>query len=975
MANGRVREEVVNVALADLLGSRGVISTPELRDVTKAKTRLPDVVVAHFQGLRVVLEGKIGSAKSTREKVLHQARLRVEEGLAHIAIAVIYPPAVAKAGSFREVRRSLEKSPIEVAICSEARTGEWIAGGVDELAEVLRRTFDELVEEDVVAESVRDIEHGVEAFSQVALRAPGSVGRCAVALGIAPDEPARKSSGGYSEAQVIAVSRIAGLTLLNAMLFQEVLSADESRTHPVRRCLSEDDRVGAFENHWRFILEEINYVPIFRVAREILLALGSSKDVDHVLGVMGQQALAIVGRRAALRHDLMGRVYHQLLVEQKYLATFYTSVPAATLLLKLALASDDWIVDWGDANQIRDLRIVDLACGTGTLLMAAAEAITDNHVNSCTRSGLRPDLRNLHKILMEHSIVGFDVLPSALHLTGSTLALRAAAVTFAETHLYSLPHGGTENQLGSIEFLRAPRIHVKHDLFGTEIAIGERLSGGEQLEGVVVDRPRADLCVMNPPFTRSVGGNLLFGSVPEAQRARMAKRLQRMLRGLPERGVSRQQARAEQRPPVMANATAGLGSVFVAVGNESLKDGGRLALVLPKAVLSGVSWGRTRQLLSDQYQVEYVVNSHDPTRWNFSDNTELSEVLVIARRVGPAGTEDGTVTFLNLWRNPRTAFEAMNIAQALTRFKAPDLELGQGSLPVEIAGRTAGEAISLPWNHVKRRSWMEQSAFAQSDLLRTLHYLLTGNVVAPGAEADAIVRLAPLGTLADLGPDRRDIWDGFREANSRTNYPAIWGRVKGHHLSMTAEPNRFLSPLGKPRQGRPLRSAKELWKHAGRIVVAERLRLNTSRQIAVRATERVLSNVWWPISLKEEDEEAEKALTLWLNSTLGLLIALGSREETQGAWVSLKKPAWRDMPVLDWTQLLHKERQGLAAAFDDLAGETLQPLPHMGSDETRQRIDSSLSRVLDLPDLDPLRKMLAREPVVSLQSLVKTPTP
>lgn len=969
MANGRVREEVVNVALADLLGSRGVISTPELRDVVKSKTRLPDVVVAHFQGLRVVLEGKVGAAKSTRDEVLHQARKRVEEGLAHISIAVVYPPSVANAGSFGDVRRSLEKSSLDVAICSEARTGSWISGGVDELAQVLRRTFDELVEEDVVAESVRDIEYAVEAFSQVALRAPGSLGRCAVALGIAPDDPTAKSSSGYSAAQVVAVSRIAGLTLLNAMLFQEVLSADETRALPVRRCLSKNDRIDAFERHWRYILEEINYVPIFRVAREILLAMGASKDVEDVLGVMGQQALTIVSRRAALRHDLMGRVYHRLLVEQKYLATFYTSVPAATLLMKLALASEDWLVDWSDPTQIRDLRIVDLACGTGTLLMAAAEAVTDNHVTSCTRSGLRPDLRNLHKILMEQTIVGFDVLPSALHLTGSTLALRAAAVAFAETHLYSLPHGGTENQLGSIEFLRAPRIHVKHDLFGTEIAIGERLAGGEQLEGVVVDRPRADLCVMNPPFTRSVGGNLLFGSVPEAQRKRMANRLQRMLRGQSERGVSRQQARAEQRPPVMANATAGLGSVFVAVGNESLKDGGRLALVLPKALLSGVAWAKTRQLLSDQYQVEYIVNSHDPTRWNFSDNTELSEVLVIARRIGAAGTEDGSVTFLNLWRNPRTAFEAMNVAQTLTRYKAPDLELGQGSLPVEIGGRPAGEAISVPWSHVKRRSWMEQSAFAQADLLRTVHYLLGGTVVAPGAAEDGIVPLAQLGTLARLGPDRRDIWDGFREAGSRTTYPAVWGRIKGHHLSMTAEPNRYLAPLGEPRPGRPLRSAKELWKHAGRIVVAERLRLNTSRQIAILATERVLSNVWWPISLKEPDEQGEKALVLWLNSTLGLLIALGSREETQGAWVSLKKPAWQTMPVLDWTQLVAKEKRALAEAFDEVAAHQLEPLPQLAADETRQKIDHALSTILDLPDLAPLRAMLAREPVVSLQAL------
>ena len=42
-----------------------------------------------------------------------------------------------------------------------------------------------------------------------------------------------------------------------------------------------------------------------------------------------------------------------------------------------------------------------------------------------------------------------------------------------------------------------------------------------------------------------------------------------------------------------------------------------------------------------------------------------------------------------------------------------------------------------------------------------------------------------------------------------------------------------------------------------------------------------------------------KALALWLNSTLGLTLLLGSRIETRGAWISFKKPTLKTLPVID----------------------------------------------------------------------------
>jgi hypothetical protein len=143
-------------------------------------------------------------------------------------------------------------------------------------------------------------------------------------------------------------ANLSALTLANAFIFQEELAQGNSRVEPIRRLLANRDFHGATADHWQFICDTINYVPIFHLAREVLLAIPSNADNLAALRALAQQALEIVSERAALRHDLMGRVYHYLLLEAKYLGTFYTSVPAATLLLKLALGPERWNVDWSD---------------------------------------------------------------------------------------------------------------------------------------------------------------------------------------------------------------------------------------------------------------------------------------------------------------------------------------------------------------------------------------------------------------------------------------------------------------------------------------------------------------------------------------------------------------------------------------------------------------------------------------------------
>lgn len=116
-----LRQEVLNVVLAQLLQRRGLVATPE--SILKAASEgprqrhIPDVMV-DFQGLRLVIEGDfdVGSAESD---VAAQTRERVEKGISHLGVAVLYPRSL-RLVAFSKLEGELEKALLRFAVVTEA---------------------------------------------------------------------------------------------------------------------------------------------------------------------------------------------------------------------------------------------------------------------------------------------------------------------------------------------------------------------------------------------------------------------------------------------------------------------------------------------------------------------------------------------------------------------------------------------------------------------------------------------------------------------------------------------------------------------------------------------------------------------------------------------------------------------------------------------------------------------------------------
>ena len=937
MPKQRNREEVVNIQLAVLISTLGV--TADAETILLHGTHRPDVLF-QLRGLRVVIEGKFADVPNAERVVLDDARNRVRAGIAHIAAATVYP-AQLRSTPTAKMLDTLAGARLRFCILTEtSEDDEWFEGNPAALMESLRRAQEALSQDDIVERTAKALHGRLVSVTQLWLGQTGACDRLSNILGITPPkgETPDKAQGRRETA-----AKVSALVLANALIFQEQLALTDGRITPLRKIEKEADFVGAIAKHWRWIWENINYVPIFQLGERVLDELPSALSTTQAVSAVLSQAKAICEKQAALRHDLMGRIYHWLLHEAKYLGTYYTSVSAATLLLKLTLAAE-WKQDFGDPAELARFKVADLACGTGTLLMAAAQAFSDEYIRTRAASD-RPlgqrELSTLHRTLMENMLHGYDVLPSAVHLTASTLALLAPDIAFVRMNLFVMPLGVDQGRarLGSLDFLDSRELKTQMALDYSQIETIR--TGASMSRETNATLPKLHLCVMNPPFVRSVGGNLLFGSLPD-ERGLLQKDLKKRVKHL------------------SASVTAGLGSVFVALADKHLEVGGRLAFVLPAALASGEAWGPTRKLLAESYHLETVVSSHDAERPNFSENTDLSELLFIARKLG-SGEKPGRVTCISLWRNPRSIHEAMHLANAIENTPKVATIEGAGITSVRSSDGKLAEMLSTP-AAISEEIW-HGALISQAELLRTCWNLQHGVLRVPGNDTEFTLPTCWLRQLGGLGYDRRDIHDAFEVSyDDWSPYPAFWGHDAKAVISIAQSSNARLLARTAPAKGRKLKSASAVYTGAGRILLVERLWPITQSVLAVGFEEKVLGNTWWAFNDSQFDEPQRKTLLLWLNSTLSLLFYYGRRTVTRNAWMQMKKPAWESMPVLDVRSLTQEQLTTLANAYDAVASKSLAPLAQLDDDPVRISIDEALCTVLGLPSLAPVRALLAREP-------------
>ncbi|MCX6800616.1 MAG: N-6 DNA methylase [Candidatus Diapherotrites archaeon] len=436
---------------------------------------------------------------------------------------------------------------------------------------------------------------------------------------------------GYSEEEKIPIENLrvaSSYLLVNQIFFYQIL-ATETKKYPlfdVEKITSSNE---IYDRHFAKVLED-DYEPIFSF--NIISKLSGKEALANVLTVVSAiQALST----SKQNHDLLGKIFHNLipLDIRKVVAAFYTNSEAGNLLADLAIEKFDE-------------KILDTACGSGTLLVSSYR-----RKKELFEKQFGDFSEDAHKKFLSKDIFGVDIMPFAAHLAAINLALQAPLY---ETDILNIAiHDSTD--LSPERELEAAEETIREGFKQQKLFdFGKSRAEKTSAKGVVslyknkhkIVLPYFDVVIMNPPFTR-------FQRIPPEFKQILENRFSGKYRKI-------------------ISGQLGLHGYFLLLADKFLKEDGRIAAVLPLTTISTSSFYQLIKMLLEEYCIEYVVASDG--RAAFSENTSLREILLIAKKQKPKKDHELKLVILNMSPAQLNEKTTKEISMRLRQFSALELK-------------------------------------------------------------------------------------------------------------------------------------------------------------------------------------------------------------------------------------------------------------------------------------------------------------
>ena len=269
------------------------------------------------------------------------------------------------------------------------------------------------------------------------------------------------------------------------------------------------------------------------------------------------------------------------------------------------------------------------------------------------------------------------------------------------------------------------------------------------------------LVIMNPPFTTPTNhaadhakpGNPAFAAFNTTldEQKTMSEKTKKLSRG------------------TIGDGNAGLGSQFTAIAHNMVMPGGHIALILPISAMIGgsdddklgTSWQKLRRLLADNYNDIIVITiakaaARDST---FSADTNLAEIIVVARRLANNEKPKMQAYFVNLTERPQNKLAAQEIAKSIRQTIAESSNIGSFS-DINVGDGSAG---NLQLRRIAPAEKWTTVRIANLGLVHAAEELAQGRLLLPQRKAPVSVPMTQMGTIGNVGPLHRDIDGGKLE--------------------------------------------------------------------------------------------------------------------------------------------------------------------------------------------------------------------
>jgi len=455
-SSGRVFETKLNVLLAHLLSRE--LGFRAVSEHISSMGR-PDVIV-YVNGVKIVLEGSYSKVDAEND-----VKRRIQEGFGDLGIALFYREVFQQNLSDSELEKKLRTSTFEVRLIVPEDISDtlilyftrrkiaprwitgWIEAKIQDMVSIINEAIQFVVSEEDVNQTINEIEQKINDF----VARTKSVDKTKLLAKSLYDLFYRLyglSVGNYEEIDELIYAK-AALTILLSATFHQSVHAEIGLNSLSGLCRQYGYRLGlrkAFEEIFK-----VNYEPIYDLAIQVVEALPDA--LSSGLKNLFELAEKCASKRTLLRKDFSGKIYHKIVGDwavRKNFATYFTTVPAAYLLAYLTVFTRT-----GVFSEFKKVKVGDLACGSGTLLIATYSALKDLYIHSKLKEG-EVNFKEFHRFMLEESMWGIDALRYAVQIASTNLALQDPSTKVNHMNTFAVPLG-VENEkstLGSLEFIK-----------------------------------------------------------------------------------------------------------------------------------------------------------------------------------------------------------------------------------------------------------------------------------------------------------------------------------------------------------------------------------------------------------------------------------------------------------------------------------------------------------------------------------------
>lgn len=919
-----VTEEMLEQEAANFLADQlkaGVISQGSLRP------RKQFDLLLHLNGERFIVELKIGEGWRKIVEGIVQANDYRQRLKADGSIVIVYSPNVRRTvGSPKQVRKLALTAPIQALVLTTFLNAHFTNIRLTELAERIHEAWEKYQQQKVITISpdlvVKALRDCVQLLS-AELRQNKGLADPVIKTVVGSFDLFRILAEGEAQPskQTEQQLQLAALDLAAYVLVNQLLLY---RLLEMPIGLPPLRPIGKIDELTRYIntVTRINYEAVYSVD-----VASKLPDTPSIIRHINDAIVALEALRPEeLPHDLIGRVFHEFLPfeTRKLLGAFYTKPQAAELLAGLAI--DD-----------PDVTVFDPACGSGTLLVAAYR---------CKRN-LLPTLtpreqRLKHHDFVERQLYGVDIMPFAAHLAAMNMTLQDvhAKVNYLRIgvgHSLTLSPGA---RVGTIVSQLSLPFNITEEV---------DLGNPGHKRGKEFKLPsEVDIVLMNPPFTRKqrLKANML-GNYKDA---------------FPQ--------------------TQNYWAYFLALADNFLPVGGKIAAVLPRDFLSGSPSQVVRDWLwkNGHYCLRYLVKTVKEVA--FSEAARFRDFLVLLEKRNERleqSLPSCAIVYLKRRLNELSLDEAAAIAQRIK-------QLPQGQ-------RLRDDDCSVVWvpqTQVQSgdRTFQFYVSFSDPEIAETLlEFLQTlekraGKFLKPLTDVVRITRglnpaqkgvIKAIYAVRPIHPDRlrqspivaeketqNFISVHFANQTLRIPRSALRPGLKTHAylatMDVTDSCDWFISDRFKGFDAIELtlgvqvdfgalnRRADGLATH---LAVGYRLDLSAPGTclLAFYSDQKVVPQQ--AFSSLHADSEMAKALCLWLNGVVFIVQILANRAETRGSFCNLTDEMLRTT-LIPTTQFFANHLKKFAKAFQLFRSVHWRPLLEQFEccDHYRYELDSFLLQML-----------------------------